>query len=442
MDNARLRQDAEIVFHAGLVAVDPIRAINHTVKLEGDNLTVAEQVYALSQYENIFVVGAGKATAAMAQALEEILGDRVRAGRINVKYDHTLPLKYIQLKEAGHPVPDEAGYQGTQEIIQLLRGRSEHDLVFCLLSGGGSALLPSPAPCLSLADKQALTQKLLECGAAIQEINALRKHVSGIKGGKLAQMTYPATLITLILSDVIGDDLESIASGPTVPDHSTFVDCLHILEKYALLDDIPERVADFIRCGAAGDIPETPKGDDPAFHKTQNVIVAGNIQALEAARSRAEALGYNCLLLSSRIEGETKEVAKVHAAVAKEIRKSGNPLEIPACVISGGETTVRIQGKGKGGRNQEFVLAAAIEIAGMENTVILSAGTDGTDGPTDAAGAVADGDTLARAEKLGLDAGRYLRDNDSYHYFEALGDLLVTGPTLTNVMDLRLLLLG
>jgi hydroxypyruvate reductase len=295
---------------------------------------------------------------------------------------------------------------------------------------------------LNLADKQVLTQKLLGCGATIHEINALRKHVSGIKGGKLAQLTYPATLITLILSDVVGDDLESIASGPTVPDHSTFADCLRILEKYTLLDEIPKRVADFMRCGAAGDMPETPKGDDPAFKKTQNVIVASNIQALEAARSQAEALGYNCLLLSSMVEGETKEVAKVHAAVAREIRASGNPLVAPACVISGGETTVKIRGQGKGGRNQEFVLAAAIEIAGMENTVVLSAGTDGTDGPTDAAGAVADGDTIARSEELGLNAESYLQDNDSYHFFEALDDLLITGPTLTNVMDLRLILLG
>jgi hydroxypyruvate reductase len=442
MDIAKLRHDAGTILQAGLEAADPVRAIRQTVTLEGDSLSVADQVYDLTPHKNIFVVGAGKASAAMAQALEEILGERIRTGRINVKYDHTLPLNFIQLKEAGHPVPDEAGYQGTQEIIQLLRGRSENDLVFCLLSGGGSALLPSPASCLNLADKQVLTQKLLGCGATIHEINALRKHVSGIKGGKLAQLTYPATLITLILSDVVGDDLESIASGPTVPDHSTFADCLRILEKYTLLDEIPKRVADFMRCGAAGDMPETPKGDDPAFKKTQNVIVASNIQALEAARSQAEALGYNCLLLSSMVEGETKEVAKVHAAVAREIRASGNPLVAPACVISGGETTVKIRGQGKGGRNQEFVLAAAIEIAGMENTVVLSAGTDGTDGPTDAAGAVADGDTIARSEELGLNAESYLQDNDSYHFFEALDDLLITGPTLTNVMDLRLILLG
>ena len=305
------------------------------------------------------MVGAGKATAAMAQALEGILGDRIRAGCINVKYDHTLPLEHIQITEAGHPVPDEAGFQGAREIVELLRKCTENDLVFCLLSGGGSALLPYPAQGLSLADKQALTQKLIECGATIQEINALRKHVSFLKGGRLAQLAYPATLITLILSDVIGDDLESIASGPAVPDHSTFGDCQNILEKYALQAKIPAVVLDFIERGAAGEIEETPKGDHPAFERTQNVIVASNIQALEAACAQAEALGYNSLLLSSLIEGETKEVAKVHAAVAKEIRGSGNPVEIPACVVSGGETTVTIQGQGLGGRNQEFVLAAA-----------------------------------------------------------------------------------
>jgi hydroxypyruvate reductase len=378
----------------------------------------------------------------MGQALETILGERIQTGRINVKYAHTLPLRHIQLKEAGHPVPDEAGYQGTREIIELLKGRSETDLVFCLLSGGGSALLPFPAEGLTLADKQALTQKLLDCGATIQEINALRKHVSGIKGGRLARLAHPATVITLILSDVIGDDLESIASGPTVPDHSTFRDCRQILEKYALLTKVPPAVVEFIERGLAGEVEETPKGEDPAFARTQNVIIASNIQALQAARVRAEALGYSTLLLSSQIEGETKEVAKVHAAVAKEIRTSGHPLNPPACVISGGETTVTLQGQGLGGRNQEFVLAAAMEIAGMENTVILSAGTDGTDGPTDAAGAVADGASFSRAEQKGLNASVYLQENNSYAFFSALDDLLITGPTLTNVMDLRLILLG
>jgi len=442
MDTERLRKDARTIFQAGLDAVDPIQAVQNSVKLQGKKLRVEDQVYDLSLFENIYVVGAGKASAALAQALEQILGERMRGGRINVKYGHTLPLEFIQLTEAGHPVPDEAGYQGAKELSEFIQEREETDLIFCLLSGGGSALLPYPASGLSLGDKQTLTQKLLECGAAIQEINTLRKHVSGMKGGRLARLVYPATLITLILSDVIGDDLENIASGPTVPDHSTFQDCQRILEKYALLDKIPAAVVDFLKQGIAGVIEETPKEDDPAFTRTQNVIVASNIQALQAASAQAQALGYNSLLLSSMIEGETKEVAKVHAAIAKEIRTSGNPIEIPACVISGGETTVTIQGRGLGGRNQEFVLAAAIEITGMEDTVILSAGTDGTDGPTDAAGAVADGGTISRAEEIEMNAEHYLRENDSYSYFEPLGDLIITGPTFTNVMDLRLILVG
>jgi hydroxypyruvate reductase len=339
-------------------------------------------------------------------------------------------------------VPDEAGQSGAREIVKLLGCTGDRDLVVFLISGGGSALLPLAAEGLTLEDKQILTARLLECGASIHEINALRKHVSRVKGGRLARLAYPSTLISLVLSDVIGDDLDSIASGPTVPDRSTFGDSERIIEKYGLRGKLPTRVVEYIDRGARGGEEETPKPGDPAFARTQNVVVGSNIAAASAAKDKASALGYNSIVLSTYIDGETAPAARLHAAIAREIISSGNPISTPACVISGGETTVTIRGRGTGGRNQEFALAAAIDMEGLENVLILSGGTDGTDGPTDAAGAIADGDTIGKARRLGLDAGAHLGDNDSYTFFKALGDLLITGPTNTNVMDLRVLLVS
>jgi hydroxypyruvate reductase len=293
---------------------------------------------------------------------------------------------------------------------------------------------------VTLQDKQETTQLLLECGATIHEINAIRKHISQVKGGRMAGLAFPSTVVSLILSDVIGDDLDTIASGPAVPDRSSYADCLAIMEKYQLGERLPAAVREVVRLGLEGRLPETPKEDDPAFEKTQNAIIGNITRAVEAARQQAAELGYNTLVLSTMIEGETRDVARVHAAVAKEILKTGNPLPRPACVISGGETTVTIRGKGLGGRNQEFALAAAIEIEGLPNLLILSGGTDGTDGPTDAAGAFADGETVRLAAEKGIDARQSLGANDAYHFFEPLGDLLLTGPTFTNVMDLRLML--
>jgi len=438
----RLRQDVEAIFRAGLDAVDSKNAVKRSLKRENNDLTAANSSYDLSAFENVYVVGAGKASAAMAQAVEEILGERVRAGIVNVKYGHSLPLDIIGLNEGGHPMPDEAGLEGTKQIVELVTKAGQRDLVLCLISGGGSALLPYPAEGISLDEKRRLTQILLEIGATIHEINILRKHVSCIKGGQLARLAYPSTLVTLIISDVVGDDLDSIASGPTVPDRSTYADCLRILRKYSLENKIPESIRHHYEKGARGQIPETPKKGDPVFRKTKNVIVASNSLALEGAAHKADELGYNSLVLSASIEGEAKEVALDHVAVAKKILQTETPVPNPACVISGGETTVTIRGKGKGGRNQEFVLAAAIAIDGLENVVVLSGGTDGTDGPTDAAGAFADGSTLCRAKNRGFDAETYLLNNDSYTFFNILNDLFITGPTFTNVMDLRLVLVG
>jgi hydroxypyruvate reductase len=303
-------------------------------------------------------------------------------------------------------------------------------------------LLPAPSSGITLEEKQQVTSLLLACGASIDEINTIRKHISRLKGGHLARLIAPATLITLVLSDVVGDRLDAIASGPTVPDPTTYHDCVEIIRRYDLLDRLPTSVRTHLLDGQAGYWPETPKVTDTAFARCHTVIIGSNRLALQAARQAAEARGYATLFLSSSIEGETRHIARMHAAIAQEIRRSGEPLAPPACVISGGETTVTLRGTGTGGRNQEFALAAALDIAGLESVVVLSGGTDGTDGPTDAAGAVADGQTVARAHAHGLDPEAFLHRHDSYHFFHALDDLLITGPTGTNVMDIHLLLVG
>jgi glycerate 2-kinase len=442
MELERLRRDAISIFEAGIKAVEPVNAVKKHLIRKGGLLELEGRVYDLSDYDNVYVIGMGKAAASMALAVEDILGESLTEGVVNVKYGHTAPLRIVSANEAGHPVPDARGLRGTEEILRILARTGERDLIICLISGGGSALLPMPAEGLTLEHKQSLTKTLLESGATIQEINALRKHLSRVKGGRLARLACPSTVISLILSDVIGDDLDSIASGPTVPDKSTFEDCIKIIERYGLGNKIPPGVLKYIELGILGKIEETPKPGDPAFSRTQNIIVASNIIAATAAKEKASDLGYNCLLLSTFIHGETIEAAKLHAAIARELVSSGNPVHKPACIVSGGETTVTIKGMGKGGRNQEFSLAAAIYIEGLENVLVLSGGTDGTDGPTDAAGALADGTTVARACKLGLKAHEFLSENDSYNFFKPLDDLLMTGPTNTNVMDLRIILVS
>ncbi len=437
-----LRSDAFSIFQAGLQAANPVEAVERHLRLEEDKLLVDGVSYPLDGIREVRVVGMGKASAVMAKPVTDLLGDRISGGIINVKHGHRYPLSGIQVVEAGHPVPDEAGLRGTKEMIRFLADTKAEDLVFCLISGGGSALSPAPADGLSLGDKRDVTRRLLDCGATIHEINSVRKHLSRIKGGRLARLAQPATLVSLVLSDVIGDDLDTIASGPTVPDPSTYYDCLRILTRYNLGEVIPQPALRHLEAGARGEIPDTPKAHDPAFLKTQNVVVGSNTLAVGAAQKKAMALGYHTLILSSSVEGETREVARVHAAIAKEVLETGNPVPSPACIISGGETTVTIRGVGKGGRNQEFALAAALGIENLDRVLILSGGTDGTDGPTDAAGAIADGDTVERGRSRGLDAETYLANNDSYNFFLPLEDLVMTGPTLTNVMDLRLVMVS
>ena len=442
MHNDSLKQHAVTIFQAGLQAVIPGAGIKRFCQLDGEILTVDGEKYDLGRFAEILVIGAGKAGAPMAKAIEEILGDRISAGFVTVKYNHLEELHKIKIQEAGHPIPDQNGLDGAQAIYQLATLADKNTLVFCLISGGGSSLLPLPVAGVTLEDKQKTTRALLACGATIHEINTIRKHLSIIKGGGLAKAVYPATLITLILSDVVGDDLDSIASGPCVPDSKTFFDCRAIFKKYSIENEIPPSVLSYIESGITGQVAETPKAGQDFFRKNQNVIIANNYNALSKAKEKAEELGYNTVLLSSMLEGETRDVAANHIAIAREIQLHGQPVQQPACLLSGGETTVKIQGSGKGGRNQEFTLAAAVKMVGMENITVLSAGTDGTDGPTDAAGAFADETSLSRARELSINPLEYLDNNDSYHFFDKLGDLYKIGPTKTNVMDLRIILVG
>jgi hydroxypyruvate reductase len=438
----QLRRDAAAIFQAALAAVDPEEAVRRHLRIENGDLLAQGRRYAMGSCEHIWVVGAGKAVAPMAKALEDLLAERISGGILVVKDGHGLPLKKIRIVEASHPVPDARGVAGTLEILRLLESAGERDLVICLISGGGSALLIAPSEGLRLEDKQAATRSLLACGATIHEINTIRKHLSRAKGGQLARAAHPAAVLSLILSDVVGDDLDVIASGPTVPDRSTFGDTREILERYGIWDRLPPPVCERVLNGVRGVVPETPKTGDPAFGRCSQLLVGSCLGALTAGAAAAERLGYRSLVLTSKVEGEAREVAKAFAAVGKEILGSQHPLARPACVLIGGETTVTLQGDGSGGRNQEFVLAGALALDGIEDVVLLAGGTDGTDGPTDAAGAVADGLTIRRAKALGLDPHDFLKRSDSYHFFKPLGDLLVTGPTRTNVMDVYLLLVG
>ena len=437
-----LRKAARRIFDAAVRAVDPGEATRRSLSREGRRLRVGQDELDLAKIGKIVVVGCGKAAAPMAGAVEEILGDRVSRGVVVTKYGHVQPTSRIRIHEAGHPVPDEAGMAGAQAVLDSVQGLAPEDLVLVLISGGGSALTPAPVKGITLTEKQDLTKALLACGADIREINTLRKHVSRFKGGQLARAAQPARVVTLILSDIVGDPLDAIASGPTVPDPTTYADALAILDKYRIRGQIPGTIRSHLEAGAHGYVPETPKPGESLFARVRDLMVGSNFQALEAARDEALALGFTPMILSSFIEGETREIARMHVALAREVQRSGNPVRPPACLISGGETTVTLRGAGKGGRNQEFVLAAALDIAGLPGTVILSAGTDGTDGPTDAAGALADGETCGRALTMSLDPRVALDTNDAYPFFETLGDLIITGPTKTNVMDVRLVLVG
>lgn len=433
---AERRSQVLAVLSAALEAADPRQAVLKCVHLEGDRLRIAEQTYSLADIADIYVVGAGKGAAPMAAACEEILGDRLTAGAVNVKYGYVTPTRRVRVTEAGHPLPDESSIEGTGRISDLAESAGENDLVLCVISGGASALLVQPPEGVTLAEMRQLTDALLKSGAPIEEINTVRKHLDEIKGGGLAALIWPARTVSLILSDVVGDPLDAIASGPTVPDPSTFEDTWAVLECYDLLDRIPPSIVDHIARGKAGRIPETPKPRDQMFDRVQNVLVGSNEMAARAAREKATRMALNSDLLSTSVVGEARNIGGTLADLARHIVREGQPVRRPACVILGGETTVTVRGSGKGGRNQEMALAAAMGIDGLDGVMIACLATDGTDGPTDAAGAWVDGSTVARARRLGLNPTAARADNDTYPFFKTLGNLLMTGPTNTNVNDL------
>jgi len=443
----QLKKIATGIFLRAVSAVDPSKRLREIITVEEDTLRVktderSEELFHLRAFKNIYLIGTGKASAPMAQTMEDLLADRISSGVITTKGGHRLPLKRIELIEAGHPIPDRNGLEGAHRIRSLLKNSGPEDLVLVVLSGGGSALLPLPVEGITLEEKQEATQLLLDCGADIKEMNTVRKHISQIKGGWLARWAYPSTVLAFILSDVVGDPLDVIGSGPTVPDSSTFEDAWGILRKYNLVREVAPSIQKHLQLGREGRAQETPKPGESAFERVHNFLIGSNILALRAAQQEASSCGFHTFILSSSIVGETKEVARFHAAIAKEMMMSGNPISKPACMISGGETTVTIRGRGRGGRNQEFALAGALEIQGLERVVLLSGGTDGTDGPTDAAGAIADHTTVNRALAMGLQPKTHLEENDAYPFFEKLGDLLITGPTRTNVMDVHVLLIS
>lgn len=440
-----LRTDAVRIWTAALRAVDSESAVRKIVKLEGDCLQINRRRFDLGKIRNLWVLGAGKTAASMGLAIEKILGDRIAGGILVTKYGHSLPLKKLEIIEAGHPLPDANSLVSASRIMAFAKERIEReDLVLCLLSGGASALLASPADGITLEDKLTCTQLLLRNGADIHDLNAVRKHLSKIKGGEFARILAPAGIVSLILSDVVGDDVSTIASGLTVPDVTTFKDCINIFQRLRLSEQMPPAVKRRFELGTTGKIKETPKPGDPAFRKSEFVIVGNNAHACTAAARTAKSLGYNAMILTSQLEGDNGEAARFHMNIANEIVFRRRPVRRPACVISGGETTVRIVGKGKGGRNQEFVLHCIKQLADLPlPCVVASLGTDGTDGPTEAAGAVADNATLNRSIKYGVHfLMESLNNNDSNTFFKRLDDLIITGPTKTNVMDLHILMIG
>jgi glycerate 2-kinase len=441
-------EKAARILAAALEAVDPAEAIHQHFRRQGNRLDLGDRSFDLSQFQRVFLVGAGKAGAPMAQAVLESLGERVDGGLVIVKdgygpdTDH-LAAMGVEICEAGHPIPDERGRQGTLKIFKLLKKVTAHDLVVCVISGGGSALMHALVPRVSLADLQRLTSILLTVGADIQEINTLRKHLDQIKGGQLAKRAAPAHVLTMILSDVIGDPLDVIASGPTVPDSSTFADAWDILNRYDLVGKVPGSIREHLQRGLRGETPDTPKQGDEIFERVTNCIVGNNPKAAEAALQAARKFGFQASLLTTEMQGEARQAGRTLGALIRQVKRArqGLALTMPECLVAGGETTVTISGDGKGGRNQELALGAVEELAGLEGVGLLTLATDGGDGPTDAAGAVVTGDTFERARGLGLDPREYLKRNDSYHFFDPLGDLIKTGPTQTNVNDLTFLLI-
>jgi len=437
-----LRADLDQVIQAALTAVAPERCLRRVVRLDGDSLRVQEESFDLSQIERIVVVGMGKASARMAASLEGLLAKRISEGLVVTAEGYTAPTERVEVVEASHPVPDARCVAAAKRILDLVDGADEKDLVVVLISGGGSALLTLPVPGIELADVIATNEILLRSGAKIEQVNTVRKHLSQVKGGQLAQRAFPAQTLALVLSDVPGDPLTAIASGPTVADPTTFQQAGRILRVYGLWNKMPESVQGRIEAGVRGELAETPKPGSETLKRAKTTIVGSGFLAAQAALEEGVRLGYRTLLLSTTLEGEAREVGRILAAVTREVVASGCPVEPPALIVAAGETTVTVRGEGKGGRNQELALSAALGIEEIPRVVIGSFGTDGRDGPTDAAGAVVDGGTARRIRGRGIAPEDSLAQNDAYRALTLAEDLIVTGPTGTNVADLCFVMVG
>ncbi|MGO9613601.1 MAG: glycerate kinase [Dissulfurispiraceae bacterium] len=424
------------IFDRSLLAVDPYKAVASCTDM-------IRSSYMSSNFKKLVLIGFGKAASLMSKAIEDHLGDLLASGIIVTKYGHSVcggRNSKIITYEAGHPLPDENGVKAAKEVVGVLKEADENTLIICLISGGGSALLVAPYGDITLADKREVTGLLLKAGADIYELNTVRKHISAVKGGRLAEAAQPAAIISLILSDVLGDRLDMIASGPTAPDKTTYNDAHNVLRKYKLEGKVPASVAEMIGKGMRGLMPETPKDNDTIFQRVRNIIIGSNKIATDAAKTAAESLGYKTTVVSTDLSGEASIAAGELARKAINVKKALAPGD-KACIIAGGETTVTVRGNGRGGRNTELALAFGMEIKRLPGITFLSAGTDGTDGPTDAAGAFVDGQTVVKAAGAGIDAGEYLKNNDSYTFFRKTGDLFITGPTGTNVMDIQIIVL-
>ncbi|HJS67005.1 MAG TPA: glycerate kinase [Nitrospiraceae bacterium] len=423
----------------GLNAVDARKAVGRAISRSGNELVIGRRRYDLRLYKRVVVLGAGKAAASMAQAVERQLGPWLEGGFVVVKHGHVVPTRRIVVAEAGHPVPDRSGQRAAAKLCAMAERLGRHDLLIVLLSGGASSLLPAPVAGVTLADKQRTTQELLRCGASIREINTVRKHLSRIKGGRLAELTK-ATIATLILSDVLGDDLSAIASGPTVPDPTTYQEAVAILKRYHIWRAVPQRVRRHLDRGCQGFAHETPKPGASLFRRVHHHIVGNNLAVVTTVAHAVREAGLRTFVHRSALTGEARDEGQRFGILAKNIVRTCKPLQRPCCVVAGGETTVTVTGKGTGGRAQEFAAAAALEIAGLAKVWVVAIGTDGTDGPTDAAGAVVDGHTMARARRLSVDLKGALKQHNTYPALKRLDQLIVTGPTGTNVNDLYLLL--
>ncbi|MCE5207623.1 MAG: DUF4147 domain-containing protein [Chloroflexi bacterium] len=427
------------IINSSLQSVNPQKIIFQHVRKDGQKLIFGEsKAYDLSEIENIYIVGAGKAAAGLVNGLNQILGERITGGLVITKHDNyeCEPAGKVLVKRGNHPVPGDESIESSIALADFTHIITEKDLVICLVTGGGSALMTLPAEGLSLFDLQITTGLLLECGATINEMNTIRKHLDLIKGGGLARLLFPAQIMALILSDVIGNPLEIIASGPTVADESTFLDAWKIIQRYGLAEKISEPVRQYLRKGMEGGVPETVKAGSQFLQKVDHLIVGDNRQACRAALQKSRDLGFNSLLLTSSLHGEARNAGIFLSSILREIAETGNPIKRPACIIAGGETTGRIRGRGLGGRNQEMALGAVKELAGLRNVAFMPIATDGEDGPTDAAGAVVTGNTYYKGLGLSLDPEIYLANNDSWHYFRNLGASIITGPTGTNVNDI------